>query len=187
MDAKTSLNKLEEQLDHLNYQAELGRAKRRRVRASGNTERGYGICQCMSEDFINYSSHQWSTRAAFISTWLIGFNASEINQQFFDKYNFFTLWSHSLSDHCCPSWIISPRYSKKTFYNYPLMWDYFEEALTVYKDECSNHKEIYRGISICIERIEDEEASGSLMAAMDYVFKDELEYLKIPYLTFTLK
>ena len=65
------------------------------------------------------------------------------------------------------------------------MWDYFEEALTVYKDECSNHKEIYRGISNCIERIEDEEANGSLMAAMDYVFRSDLEYLKAPYPTFT--
>ena len=35
------MNKLEEQLDHLNYQSELGKAKQRRVRASGNTENGY--------------------------------------------------------------------------------------------------------------------------------------------------
>ena len=178
------MNKLEEQLDHLNYQSELGRAKQRRVRASGNTENGYGICQCQSEDFINYSTRQFSTRAAFVSTWLIGFNASEINQQFFDKYNFFTLWSHALADHCCPSWIISPRFSKKTFYNYPLMWDYFEEALTVYKEECSNRKEMYRGITECIERMEDEEASGSLMAALNYVFKDKLGYLQEPYKKF---
>ena len=174
MDAKTSLNKLAEQLDHLNYQAELGRAKRKRVRASGNTERGYGICQCMSEDFINYSSHQWSTRAAFVSTWLIGFNASEINQQFFDKYNFFTLWSHSLSDHCCPSWIISPRHSKKTFYNYSLMWEYFEEALKVYKSECTNHRDMYLGMLKCIEGMNDDEARGCLKAALDNAFADDL-------------
>ena len=35
-------------------------------------------------------------------------------------------------DNCCPSWIISPPFSKKTFYNYVLMWDCFEEALAVY-------------------------------------------------------
>jgi hypothetical protein len=64
------------------------------------------------------------------------------------------------------------------------MWDYFEEALTVYKEECSNHKEMYRGITECIERMEDEEASGSLMAALNYVFKDKLGYLQEPYKKF---
>ena len=67
------------------------------------------------------------------------------------------------------------------------MWDYFEEALTVYKEECSNHKEIYRGITECIERMEDEEASGCFMAALNYVFRDDLKYLKEPYPTFTWK
>lgn len=181
------MNKLEEQLDHLNYQAEIHKAKRRGLALGGNPDRGYQVCICSSEKFINYSSHQFSTRAAFVSTWLIGFNAAEINENFFYKYNFLTLSSHGVADNACPSWIISPNFSKKTFYNYPLMWDYFEEALTVYKEECSNHKEMYRGITECIERMEDEEASGSLMAALNYVFRDDLEYLKSPYPSFTWK
>tara|TARA_B110000003_G_scaffold213079_1_gene212095 strand:- start:365 stop:907 length:543 start_codon:yes stop_codon:yes gene_type:complete len=174
------MNKLEEQLDYLNYQAELHRAKGKRGVVSGNIGIGYSVCMCSSENFINYSSHQWSTRAAFVSTWLIGFNAAEINPQFFDKYNFLTLSTHSIADNCCPCWIVSPRLSKKTFYNYPLMWDYFEEALVIYKEECSNHKEMYCGMTECIERMEDEEASGSLIAALNYVFKDELVYLQEP-------
>ena len=179
------MNKLEEQLDYLNFQAEVHIAKRRGGAVSGNKDNGYSVCCCSSENFINYSSHQFSTRAAFVSTWLVGFNAAEINENFFYKYNFLTLSSHAVMDNCCPSWIISPNFSKKTFYNYPLMWDYFEESLTVYKEECSNHKEMYRGITECIERMEDEEASGSLMAALNYVFKDELGYLQEPYPTFT--
>ena len=123
------MNKLEEQLDHLNYQAELHRAKRIGGALGGNADRGYSVCICSSERFINYSSHQCATRAAFVSTWLIGFNAAEINKDFYYKFDFFKLISHAIMDNCCPSWIISPRISKKTFYDYTLMWDFFEEAL----------------------------------------------------------
>ena len=35
--------------------------------------------------------------------------------------------------------------------------------------------------------MEDEDARGSLTVAMDYVFRDDLEYLRAPYPTFTLK
>ena len=73
------LNKLEEQLEHLNFQAELSRAKRRRGQVSGGPNIGYGVCQCSSENFINYSDRPFHTRAAFVSTWLIGFNASMIS------------------------------------------------------------------------------------------------------------
>ena len=117
------MNKLEEQLDFLNHQAEKYIARPRRGAMGGSTERGYSVCSCTSENFINYSSNQWLTRATFVSTWLIGFNAAEINKQFFEKYNFLTLSSHAIIDNCCPSWIISPPFSKKTFYNYVLMWD----------------------------------------------------------------
>ena len=113
-----SLNKLEAQLEHLNLQAELNKAKRRRGHVSGNPDTGYGVCQCSSENFINYSDHPFHTRAAFVSTWLIGFNAAEINKDFYYKYDFFKLISHAIMDNCCPSWIISPRISKKTFYGY---------------------------------------------------------------------
>ena len=182
-----SLNKLEEQLDHLNYQVEVHRAKRRAVVIGGNADSGYQVCMCSSEKFINYSYHQFCTRAAFVSTWLIGFNAAEINKNFFYKYNFLTLSSHGIADNTCPSWIISPNSLKKTFYNYPLMSDYFEKALTVYKEECSNHKEMYRRMAECIKEMKDEDARGSLMAAMDSVFRNELEYLKTPYPTYTWK
>ena len=179
-----SLNKLEEQLEHLNFQAELNKAKRRRGQVAGNPDRGYSVCQCSSENFINYSDRPFHTRAAFVSTWLIGFNAAEINKDFYYKYNFFQLISHAIMDNCCPSWIISPRISKKTFYDYTLMWDCFEEALLTYKDECSNHKEMYRGMTECIKEMKDEDARGSLTAALDYVFREDLEYLKAPYPTF---
>ena len=47
------MNKLEEQLDHLNYQAELHRAKRIGGALGGNADRGYSVCICSSERFIN--------------------------------------------------------------------------------------------------------------------------------------
>jgi hypothetical protein len=167
------VNKLEKQLEHLNLQAELNIAKKRRGQVCGNSGSGYSVCQCSSENFINYSDHPFHTRAAFVSTWLIGFNAAEINKDFYYKYNFLRLISHAIMDNCCPSWIISPRLSKKTFYDYALMWSCFEEALINYKDECSNHKEMYLGMTECIKRMEDEDARGSLKAAMDYVFRDD--------------
>ena len=67
------------------------------------------------------------------------------------------------------------------------MWDCFEEALAVYKEECFNHKEMYSGIAKCIKEMDDENASGSLTAALDYVFEDDLEYLKAPYPSFAWK
>ena len=62
--------------------------------------------------------------------------------------------------------------------------DCFEEALLTYKDECSNHKEMYRGMAACIKETKDEDARGSMTVALDCVFRDDLEYLKAPYLTF---
>ena len=171
---KKIMNKLEEQLDHLNYQVEVHRAKRRHVVIGGNADSGYQVCMCSSEKFINYSYHQFCTRAAFVSTWLIGFNAAEINKNFFYKYNFLTLSSHGIADNTCPSWIISPNSSKKTFYRYPLMWDYFEEALKVYKSECTNHRDMYLGMLKCIEGMNDDEARGCLKAALDNAFADDL-------------
>ena len=85
------MNKLEEQLDFLNHQAEKYIARPRRGAIGGNAERGYSVCSCTSENFINYSSNQLLTRATFVSTWLIGFNAAEINKQFFEKWKRFSL------------------------------------------------------------------------------------------------
>ena len=82
------MNKLEEQLDYLNHEVEQHMVKPRRGAIGGSVERGYMVCSCSSENFINYSSNQWLTRASFVSTWLIGFNAAENNKQFFEKYNF---------------------------------------------------------------------------------------------------
>jgi len=65
------------------------------------------------------------------------------------------------------------------------MWDCFEEALAVYKKECRNHKEMYLGMAESINKMEDEDARGSLTAALEYVFEDDLEYLKAPYPTFS--
>jgi hypothetical protein len=67
------------------------------------------------------------------------------------------------------------------------MWDCFEEALAVYKEECSNHKEMYRGMEKSIKSMEDEDARGSLSAALDFVFRDDLEYLKTSYPSFARK
>ena len=39
----------------------------------------------------------------------------------------------------------------------------------------------------CIKEMKDEDASSSLTAALDYVFRDDLEYLKAPYPSFTWK
>ena len=50
------------------------------------------------------------------------------------------------------------------------MWDCFEEALAVYKEECSNHKEMYRGMEKSIKSMEDEDARGSLSAASRFCF-----------------
>ena len=43
---------------------------------------------------------------------------------------------------------------------------------------------MYRGMAECIQEMKDEDARGSLTAALDYVFRDDLEYLKAPYPTF---
>ena len=182
---KAIMNKLEEQLEHLNYQVELHIAKRKGGAVGGNKDIGHSVCCCSSERFINYSYQQKHTRAAFVSTWLIGFNAAVTNRLFYDRYNFLRLSSHAICDDACPSWIVSPPFSKKTFYDYTLMWDCFEEALAVYKKECRNHKEMYLGMAESINKMEDEDARGSLTAALEYVFEDDLEYLKAPYPTFS--
>jgi hypothetical protein len=43
---------------------------------------------------------------------------------------------------------------------------------------------MYLGMAECIKRMGDEDARGSLTAAMDYVFRDDLEFLKAPYPSF---
>ena len=43
---------------------------------------------------------------------------------------------------------------------------------------------MYRGMASCIKETKDEDARGSVTVALDYVFRDDLEYLKAPYLTF---
>ena len=47
------MNKLEEQLDFLNHQAEKYIARPRRGAIGGSAERGYSVCSCTSEHFIN--------------------------------------------------------------------------------------------------------------------------------------
>ena len=151
----------------------------------GNKDMWSSGCCGSSERCINYSYKQKHTRAAFIATWLIGVNAAVTNRLFYDRYNFLRLSSHAICDDACPSWIVSPPFSKKTFYDYTLMWDCFEEALAVYKKECRNHKEMYLGMAESINKMEDEDARGSLTAALEYVFEDDLEFLKAPYPTFS--
>lgn len=41
------------------------------------------------------------------------------------------------------------------------------------------------GMAECINKMEDENARGSLTAALEYIFKDDLEFLKAPYPTFS--
>ena len=184
MDTNMTLNKLDEQLDYLHYQVELHRVKRKGGAVSGNEERGYRVCQCTTERFINYSSNQSATRAAFISTWLIGFNASEYNSDLLYKYNFLVVSGHGMPYDECPSWLVSPPYSKKTFYNYDLIWEYFEEALKVYKSECTNHRDMYLGMLKCIEKMKDDDTRGCLKAALDNAFAEDFGPLQQPYRTF---
>ena len=46
---------------------------------------------------------------------------------------------------------------------------------------------MYLGMTDCINEMKDEDARGSLTAALDYVFRDDLEYLKAPYPSFIWK
>tara|TARA_B110000259_G_C13922135_1_gene365256 strand:+ start:107 stop:652 length:546 start_codon:yes stop_codon:yes gene_type:complete len=181
------MNKLEEQLDYLHYQVELHITKRKGGAISGSKERGYRVCQCTTERFINYSSNQQATRAAFISTWLIGFNASNHNSDLMNKYNFVAVSGHGMPDDECSSWLVSPPHGKKTFFNNDLIWEYFEEALKVYKSECTNHREMYQGMLKSIKRMEEDDTSDCLTATLDKAFEDDLEYLKEPYLTLSWK
>ena len=69
------MNQLQEQLDYLNYLCEVHRAKpRRNFVMSGTPERGFGLCSCSTERFINFSSRtNRETRAALLSTWMVGY------------------------------------------------------------------------------------------------------------------
>ena len=74
------MNQLEEQLDYLNFLCEGVLARPRlNIVIGGTPEKGYGICSCSTERFINISSHtQIETRAALLSTWMVGYAASQV-------------------------------------------------------------------------------------------------------------
>ena len=184
------MNSLEEQLDYLNYQAEIRKAKQGfNISVMQNPDRKFSFCMCQTEDFINYSDNQRATRAAYISTWLIGFNlTSYFNQHLYHKYKFVSVMTHGDASNCSASWLASPRSEKnKTFYDYELMWDYFERALFVLKNESPNHLWIYQKILRCIKDVTDDDSRNCLRAALDYVYPEEARIIEADYKTFIHK
>ena len=92
------MNQLEEQLDYLNFLCEGVLARPRlNIVIGGTPEKGYGICSCSTERFINISSHtQIETRAALLSTWMVGYAASLLRGGYSltEKYKFVEIVMH---------------------------------------------------------------------------------------------
>ena len=101
------MSSFQEQLKYLNQEAEAAvKRKHKRPPAMGKS----GACQCSTDTFIDYSKEPRQTRAAFISTWLIGFNAEKYNRHFFKDHEFIMISSHGISGYTSASWLVySPR------------------------------------------------------------------------------
>ena len=179
------MNQLQEQLDYLNYLCEVHRAKpRRNFVLSGTTETGFGLCTCSTETFINFSSRtNRETRAALLSTWMVGYAVNTLYGISYlkDRYSFVTVCSHGGYDYQCPSWIISPGFGayngEKTWFDYGLIGDYFEEAILVAKAECpeQTHRNMHWTFARSIDAMKDETAQQCLSAKLGYVFPKEQE------------
>ena len=179
------MNQLEEQLDYLNYLCEVHRAKpRHHLVMSGTPESGFGLCSCSTERFINFSSRtNRVTRAALLSTWMVGYAVNTLYGISYlkDRYSFITVIGHGNYEYQCPSWIISPGFGayngEKTWFDYGLIGDYFEEAIVVAKDEV---KDSHYHYSMCmlfldsIKNMKDETAQQCLSAKLEYVFEEEM-------------
>ena len=162
------MNKLEEQLDYLHYQIELRTAKSPGFIYKFGAVNAF--CLTRTERFINYSDNPYVTRAVFISTWLIGYDAFFHNKEFYKKYPF-VLVLDRLHDLQNPSWLAFYRHEKedRTFYDEDLIGEYFSEALKFYLEECSNHHLIYPYMKKNIKGIDDEKVRGRLLLELDCI------------------
>ena len=179
------MNQLEEQLDYLNYLCEVHLAKpRHHLVMSGTSERGFGMCSCSTERFINFSSRtNRETRAALLSTWMVGYAVNTLYGISYlkDKYSFITIIGHGNYEYQCPSWIISPGFGayngEKTWFDYGLIGDYFEEAILVAKDEVKDGHHHYNMCMLFLDSIKnmkDETTQQCLSAKLEYVFEEEM-------------
>ena len=164
------MSSFQEQLKYLNQEAEAAlKRKHKRPPAMGKS----GACQCSTDTFIDYSKDPRRTRAAFISTWLIGFNAEKYNQHFFKDHEFIMISSHGISGYTSASWLVySPRRAKKQFMDYDLISNFFKESINYYIQACDNHHRIYPCINQQILDMTDEECRERLLIDLDNAMPD---------------
>lgn len=164
------MSSFHEQLKYLNQEAEAAlKRKHKRPPAMGRS----GACQCSTDTFIDYSKEPKRTRAAFISTWLIGFNAEKYNQQFFKDHEFIMINSHGISSYTSASWLVySPRRAKKQFMDYALISNFFKESINYYIQACANHHRIYPCINKQILNMIDKECRERLLIDLNNAMPD---------------
>ena len=120
---------------------------------------------------------------ALLSTWMVGYAVNTLYGISYlkDRYSFVTVCSHGGYDYQCPSWIISPGFGayngEKTWFDYGLIGDYFEEAILVAKEECpeQTHRNMHWTFARSIDAMKDETAQQCLSAKLGYVFPIEQE------------
>ena len=164
------MSSFQEQLKYLNQEAEAAlKRKHKRPPAMGKS----GACQCSTDTFIDYSKDPRRTRAAFISTWLIGFNAEKYNQHFFKDHEFIMISSHGISGYTSASWLVySPRRAKKQFMDYDLISNFFKESINYYIQACDNHHRVYPCINQQILNMADEECRERLLIDLNNAMPD---------------
>ena len=164
------MSSFQEQLKYLNQEAEAAlKRKHNRPHPMGKS----GACQCATDIFIDYSKEPRLTRAAFISTWLIGFNAEKHNPHFFNDHKFIMINNHGVSGYTSASWLVySPRGLKKQFMDYDLISNFFKESINYYIQACDNHHRIYPCINQQILDMTDEECRESLLIDLDNAMPD---------------
>ena len=164
------MSSFQEQLKYLNQEAEAAlKRKHKRPPAMGKS----GACQCATDIFIDYSKEPRKTRAAFISTWLIGFNAEKHNPHFFNDHEFIMINNHGVSGYTSASWLVySPRGLKKQFMDYDLISNFFKESINYYIQACANHHRIYPCINKQILNMIDKECRERLLVDLDNAMPD---------------
>ena len=171
-------------IDYLHYEihARLTKKNHKRLVMDGSREKGYMICQCSTEDFINYSIDPWETRAAFLASWMIGHNAEYCSKyssfkypykDMLKKYKFVGVTNHGISGSCSAHVLAYvPRYRDKTFFNYDLINRFFKDALNDYLSENELHNSIYQKMKKTIERIEDDKCRKILLDSLNEALPD---------------
>jgi len=164
------MSSFQEQLKYLNQEAEAAlKRKHNRPHPMGKS----GACQCATDIFIDYSKEPRLTRAAFISTWLIGFNAEKHNPHFFNDHKFIMINNHGISGYTSASWLVySPRGLKKQFMDYDLISNFFKESINYYIQACANHHRIYPCINKQILNMIDKECRERLLVDLDNAMPD---------------